>query len=462
MVGGATRMKTFTATELSHIWHALLLEPIDETVTVSVINTDSRTVKAGETFVVVSGENFDAHQFIDAAVQRGVNAVVVEKKQAPIGIPQIVVSNTRLALANLAAAIRDDFSGKVIGLTGSVGKTTHKQMLASIFSQVGKTHATKGNLNNDLGVPFTWFALPEDADYAVIEMGANHQGEIAYLTEITRPDVGLITNAGQAHLEGFGGIDGVAKGKGELFGALKSGDTAVLNQDDAYQTYWQSLLADGVRLLTFSLQDPSADVYAKAISADGSRFILCYAGQEQAIILPTVGRHNVMNAVGAATCAIATDVALTAIAKGLAQFETATGRLQKYQRGGVTIIDDTYNANPLSMRASAEILHNSQGYRLMVIGDMGELGKDEIALHAQLGVDLAKKADAFFCFGDKMRAFADNNALATHFDELTLIYPTLLACLSQHQQVTVLVKGSRSMQMERVVQYLLNTLKEQE
>ncbi len=398
-------MRTFSTDDLNRIWHDILFAPITDKLSVSVINTDSRTIGAGETFVVVSGENFDAHQFIPMAIERGASAVVVEKKQDNIAVPQIVVSNTRLALAQLATVIREEFTGTVIGLTGSVGKTTNKQMLASIFAQVGNTHATKGNLNNDLGVPFTWFALPENTDYAVIEMGANHQGEIAYLANITRPNIAMITNAGQAHLEGFGGLDGVAKGKGELFEILSAGDTAIINYDDTYYQYWRELLADGVSVLTFSLENNQADVYAKNISADGSHFTLCYT--------------------------------------------------EKYQRGGITIIDDTYNANPMSMRASADILANTNGYRIMVVGDMGELGSDEIALHAQLGKDLLGKADAFFCLGEKMRAFAENNETAQHFSELSVLCQTLADNLLNKPSVTVLVKGSRSMKMERVVEYLL-------
>ncbi len=328
-------MRTFSTDDLNCIWDHILLGPITDKLSVSVINTDSRTISAGETFVVVSGENFDAHQFIPTAIERGANAVVVEKEQDNIAVPQIVVSNTRLALAILATVIREEFTGTVIGLTGSVGKTTNKQMVASIFAQVGNTHATKGNLNNDLGVPFTWFALPENTDYAVIEMGANHQGEIAYLANITRPNIAMITNAGQAHLEGFGGLDGVAKGKGELFERLSAGDTAIINYDDTYYQYWRELLADDVSVLTFSLENNQADVYAKNISADGSQFTLCYTDKAVEITLPTVGRHNVMNALGVSACAIASGVELTDIAKGLSVFETAKGRLQKYQRGNI-------------------------------------------------------------------------------------------------------------------------------
>lgn len=451
-------MRTFNTAELNTLWQTLLVEPITEAITVSAITTDSRTANVGETFFVVSGEQFDAHQFIPAAIKRGVNAVVVEKKQTHLAVPQVVVRDTRLALACLATAIRRDFNGTVVGLTGSAGKTTTKQMLLAIFSAAGKTHATKGNLNNDLGVPFTWFALPEQTQYAVIEMGANHLGEIDYLTQITRPNVGVVTNAGEAHLAGFGRLDGVAQGKGELFARLGLKDTAVINDDDAYAAYWQGLLAEGVRVLRFSLQNPDADVYGQQIRADGSSFTLCYGKQQQVVQLPCLGLHNVSNALAAAACAIAANVGLETIAQGLAVFETAVGRLQRHQRGEITIIDDSYNANPLSMRACAEIVQRSKGYRVMVIADMGELGQDSIKLHAQLGESLKDSADAFFCVGENMRAFVEQNSLAKHFETVSALYPTLQAVLSQHPQATVLIKGSRSMEMERVVDYLLNTL----
>ncbi|MBS9778256.1 MAG: UDP-N-acetylmuramoyl-tripeptide--D-alanyl-D-alanine ligase [Gammaproteobacteria bacterium] len=452
-------MKTFSAAELKIILKDILIKPINVDICINKINTDTRTLAKGETFVAVSGENFDAHQFVSLAEQSGANAVIVERYQDDIDIPQIVVRNTRFALGLLASSIRSDFMGKVVGLTGSVGKTTNKQMLLSILLLVGHTHATKGNLNNDLGVPFTWFDLPSSSEFAVIEMGANHQGEISYLANITRPNIGMITNAGEAHLEGFGGLDGVAKGKGELIEALKSGDIAVLNIDDSYYSYWLSLINEGVKVLTFSLEQSHADVFAENIVKNASCFTLCYQNQKQLVNLPTVGVHNVMNSLGVAACAIALGVSLEVIAKGLSQFKSEKGRLLRHQRGGSVIIDDTYNANPTSMRASANILEASNGYRIMVIADMGELGENELALHRQLGYDLIKKADTFFCYGSKMRAFVESNPNARHFMDIETLKVELLVLLKSKEQVTTLVKGSRSMKMERVVDYLLDTIR---
>ncbi len=457
-------MQPFDSRQLTAILQDLLVSPVPAGVIVSAISTDTRTLVVGDTFVAISGERFDGHCFVETALANGASALLVERPQQAF-VPQVVVRDTRLALGRLAAAIRDDFvqrGGIVIGVTGSAGKTTSKQMLAAIFSQQGKTHATKGNFNNELGVPFTWFALPDDAEFAVIEMGANHQGEIAYLSGISRPHIAMITNAGEAHLQGFGGVDGVAKGKGELFAGLCRGDTAVINMDDKYASYWRSLTADGVKVKTFALQQyqrqqHQADVYAEAIAADYSRFVLCADGQRQALVLPTVGRHNVINALGCAACALAAGIALPVIAAGLSTFTGAKGRLQKKVMGQLTVIDDTYNANPLSLRASADILADSAGYRIMVLGDMQELGDNELAIHHQLGQEISGKADAFLCVGEKMLAFTQANNKAAHYDDISKLQTALLALIRQHRPATVLVKGSRCMRMERIVDFLLRS-----
>ncbi len=453
-------MMTFSREVLETLLADILLSAVPNISAFSArqINTDTRCLQKGDAFVALSGEQFDGHNFAQQAVEKGAEVLLVEKV-LPIVVPQIVVKDTRLALGKLASYIRDNFKGQVVGLTGSVGKTTNKQMLASILSQRGKTHMTKGNLNNDLGVPFTWFDLDNDAEFAVIEMGANHRGEIDYLAKITRPDVGMITNAGESHLEGFGGLDGVAKGKGELFKNLVASNTAVVNLDDKYADYWRTLLVNGVKVKTFSLHDSQADVYAEAISADGAEFTLCTEEGKFIIQLPTVGLHNVKNALGCAACALALGLTAKEISQGLAGFETAKGRLQIHRLGKLTVIDDTYNANPMSMRASADILAQNDGTRLMVIGDMGELGEDELELHAQLGRDLRNKADAFYCFGERMGYFVVQNEAAKHFSEIEVLTASLTdrinSLLAKQQKVTVLIKGSRSMQMERVVTSLL-------
>lgn len=448
-------MQSFNADQLSTILADLLLSPLPPEVVVAAISSDTRTLADGDTFVAVAGERFDGHKFVDNAVSKGAKAVMLEQRQA-IDVPQIVVSDTRLALGRLAAAIRDDFvagGGVVIGVTGSVGKTTNKQMLASICSQVDKTHATAGNLNNELGVPFTWFALPQSARYAVIEMGASSCGEIDYLATITRPQVAIITNAGAAHLEGFGGLDGVAKGKGELFANLTTGDTAVINADDAYADYWRGLLAGGVVVKTFALDNNAADVFATDVDESG-KFTLNAGGKSAVVRLPVGGLHNVVNALGCAACALALGVDLSAIVAGLESFESAKGRLQTLRLGELTVIDDSYNANPMSMHVSANILAGNNGYKIMVLGDMSELGDNARQMHAELGRDLQGKADIFLCLGENMAAFAENNERAKHFADIGALNTALTALLVRQPNATVLVKGSRSMHMENVVELL--------
>lgn len=453
-------MRPIDATELTLVLGDLLIEPVPESLVIKAITTDTRSRTTAETFVALTGEQFDGHDYVAAACQQGITQAVVEKV-LDLPIQQVVVSNTRLALGRLAARVRQNFvqeGGKIVGLTGSAGKTTSKQMLLSILSQEGKTHATCGNLNNDLGVPFTWFDLPDNIQYAVIEMGASQQQEIAYLATITQPDIALVTNAAEAHLQGFGGLAGVAKGKGELFASLTAGKTAIINRDDRYAEDWLNLLADGVNYLTFSLYDDKADVYAQSVLADGSGFTLCYRDEKVAVLLPTVGRHHVMNALGSAACAIALGFSLDTLAKGLSMFTAPEGRLQKQVRGDWVVIDDTYNANPLSMRASAELLVLASSPRLMVLGDMGELGKAARKLHEQLGIDLQDKADLFLCVGEHMRHFVKNNPKAKHYESVAACCSALSDYLKDNQKATVLVKGSRSMKMERIVDFLLKNL----
>lgn len=451
-------MKTLNAAMLTEALNDLLLADIPADTRISAVNTDTRHLRAGQAFAAVRGDRFDGHDFIEAALNHGASALIVEVKQSAF-VPQIIVRDTRLALGRIAAAVRADFvarGGQIIGLTGSVGKTTNKQMLAAILAQVDQTHATKGNLNNDLGVPFTWFDLADEAKFAVIEMGANHQGEIAYLAQMTRPQVAMITNAGDAHLEGFGGLEGVAKGKGELFASLTAGDTAVLNIDDAYADYWRGLLVDGVSVKTFSRHDARADVFADAIAADGASFTLHHGGESTPVSLPSTGQHHVMNALGSAACALLLGVSLEHIRAGLSQFVGAKGRLQKVVCGQLNLIDDSYNASPAAMRAAAEIVAAHGGHRMMVLGDMAELGADTTAIHAKLGQDLRGKADTFLCLGEHMSAFADNNPDAIHYASFADLMQALTRQLASHPNATVLVKGSRGMQMERVIDALQN------
>jgi UDP-N-acetylmuramoyl-tripeptide--D-alanyl-D-alanine ligase len=358
------------------------------------------------------------------------------------------------ALAALQAAARTwraRFSLPVIAVTGSNGKTTTKQLLAALFAQRGAVLATRGNLNNHIGVPLTLLELRQTHRTAVIEMGANHPGEIARLTELARPDVGVITQAGDAHLEGFGSRKGVARAKGELFAGLPEQGVAAINADDEYAPLWRDL-ARG-RRISFGIVQP-ADVRARAISAtaQGSRLRLEVPGGAADLHLPLPGRHNVMNALAAAACGVALGLDATAIAQGLEQVQSAQGRVAwKTTTAGARLIDDSYNANPTSMRAGLEWLAQQPGRRWAVLGGMAELGPDSARLHQdcgraarQLGIDRllllgAEAADYARGYGADAECFASLDALVGRI------------AAEPGADLTLLVKGSRSARMERVV-----------
>ncbi|MFO7859175.1 MAG: UDP-N-acetylmuramoyl-tripeptide--D-alanyl-D-alanine ligase [Ectothiorhodospiraceae bacterium] len=410
------------------------------------VATDSRKVTPGCLFVALRGERFDGHAFVDAAVNQGAAAVVVAD-EPPRGVPALVVADTRQALGALGQHWRCSHDARVIGVTGSNGKTTVKQMLTAILGGVAPTLATAGNLNNDLGVPLTLCRLAPEHRFAVIEMGANHQGEIACLTRLAEPTIGVVTNAGPAHLEGFGSLDGVAHGKGELFAGLPDDGIAVINADDAYAPLWQRLAGER-RTLTFGL-DASATVTV-ASNAEGASLVLPDAR------LPlgrgAWPRHQRANAAAAAATALAAGVTGAAIAAGLAAYEPAAGRLARVAGPhGSAILDDTYNANPGSLDAALEVLAGEAGPNWLVLGNMGELGEAAAEEHARAGREARRQgverlyalgelsAEAARAFGTGARHFADRDAL--------------IAALAGDLQggVTVLIKGSRSMGMEHVV-----------
>jgi UDP-N-acetylmuramoyl-tripeptide--D-alanyl-D-alanine ligase len=366
------------------------------------------------------------------------------------------VADTRLALGELARQWRSRFSIPVVGVTGSNGKTTVKEMLAAILAGQGPVLATQGNLNNDIGVPLTLARLAAEHRSAVIEMGANHSGEIAYLARLVRPTVGIVTNAGPAHLEGFGSLEAVARAKGELFAALSETAVAVINADDRFAPLWQEL-AQGRPVLSFGLE-AAADVTATYMPTQGGMQLqLSTPRGSIEVHLPLLGRHNVINALGAAAAALAAGADLVQIRAGLEGLASVSGRLQcKRRTDGGLVIDDTYNANPASLHAAIDVLREFPGERWLVFGDMGELGDDTAALHAEVGAyasaagierlftlgDLARRAA--FAFGDRAQAFSD-------FEQLVSAVRGGLRA-----NVSLLVKGSRRMGMERVVQALVD------
>jgi len=422
-------------------------------VTFNAVTTDSRAVQAGDLFIAIKGEHFDGHQFVKTALEQGaVAAMVAQDAAAGAAYPALVVADTVLGLGQLAAHWRSRFEIPLVAVTGSNGKTTVKEMLASILRAAGgEVLATQGNLNNDIGMPVTLLRLRDEHRYAVIEMGMNHPGEIAYLSRLAQPDVALINNAHAAHLEGLKSIAEVARAKGEIFEGLKSEGTAVINSDDPHAAVWRSL-AGKHPVVDFGLEQPAQVTGQYKLGVLGSELTLRTPSGECNVVLQVPGMHNVRNALAAAAAAVALGIPVAVICDGLAQFSGVKGRLQhKAGLHGATLIDDTYNANPGSVRAAIAVLAAAPGKKVMVLGDMGELGPEGERLHAEIG-EQAKQAgiDGLYALGELSRhAAASFGRGGRHFERIQELLAEVENVLAP--EVTLLVKGSRFMQMERVV-----------
>ncbi len=424
------------------------------------LSTDTRGLAPGDLFVALRGERFDAHDFIEVAVSGGAAALLIDR-DVDAAVPVVRVDDTLRALGRLAAWWRRRFDVPVAGITGSNGKTTVKEMLASILSSLGPGVVTRANLNNEIGAPLTLLGLGPDDRYAVIEMGARKPGDIAYLVGIAAPSVTVITNAAPAHLAGFGDIAGVARAKGEIFSGLPADGIAVMNVDDPRVGLWQ-VMAGSRRVVGFGLRHP-ADVSARDLRANdapGCSFELLTPAGAIDVDLQLPGRHNVMNALAAAAMAHALGITLEDIASGLCAMRPVAGRLQtRAGVGGVRLIDDTYNANPGSVKAALEVLATcgGSGQRVLVLGDMGELGNAARALHEQIGRQArVVGVDRIYAVGElaAIAAGVFGNG-ARHFDSHDALIAGLRADLAGARPATVLVKGSRSMRMERVVAALV-------
>lgn len=420
-------------------------------------STDSRTLESGALFFALRGEQFDGHRFLVEAGRRGARGAVVDARaEVDTRVPLLPVPDTRTALGELARTWRERFKIPFVAVTGSNGKTTVKEMVAAILSPLAPTLVTRGNLNNDIGVPLTLFGLAPEHRYGVVEMGANHPGEIARLARLVQPDVAVITQCAPAHLEGFGSVEGVARAKAEIYAGLRPGGCAVLNVDDDFAGYWRGACA-GLRQVGFGLAS-GADVTAVDIRAAGAamEFVLMTGAGRVPVTLHLFGRHNVVNALAAAACAHALGVTPDRIAAGLGAVRAVKGRLQvKAARNGARVIDDTYNANPASLDAALAVLADFPGRRWLVLGDMGELGGSAPDLHARAG-RAARDAGVtkLFALGPLSRnALPGFGAGATHFDAPEPLLAELAPALAP--DVTVLVKGSRAMAMERVVNAIL-------
>ena len=431
----------------------------------SSVSTDSRTLSAGDLFVALRGESFDAHLFLKQAAIKAIG-LVVQYPDKQIDIPQWVVPDTILALGQLAAMARQQFDGPLVALTGSSGKTTVKEMLASIFGCVAPVLATKGNLNNHIGVPQTLLALEAEHRFAVLELGASAPGEIAYLASLAKPTIAVVINVLPAHVEGFGSLAGVAAAKGEIYRSLDASGTAVLNLDEPWSAQWQKTLPC-LKTVTFSIDQSEADVYASDIrlDVDGcAAFNLHIDGDKSLAQIPSElpvqlhipGRHNVSNALAAAACAMAAGIEITTITAGLESVSAVAGRME-YKPGikQSRVIDDSYNANPGSVKAAIDVLAGLQGRRILVLGDMAELGAEADKLHRDVGKYACQKGvDVLMACGE-LCAYAVQGfgADGQHFDDKAALIESLIAELSIG--VTVLIKGSRSAAMEEVVDQIV-------
>jgi UDP-N-acetylmuramoyl-tripeptide--D-alanyl-D-alanine ligase len=421
----------------------------------SGVTTDSRAIAAGDLFVALKGERFDGHEYVNEALRRGAAAALTSRVvKTEIPASQLVAGDTRIALGRLAAHWRSRFAMPLVALTGSNGKTTGREgfaaPLAACCGELPPVLATSGNLNNDIGMPLTLLKLREHHRFAVIEMGMNHPGEIDYLTRIAEPTVAMVNNAQRAHVGILGSLEAIAHAKGEIYAGLKASGIAVINEDDAFAPYWKGL-NEGRRIVTFGLGE-SADVRA---SAAGGQVRFVTPADAFAVTLQVQGEHNVRNALAACAAAHALEIAPRAMQEGLAHFAGVPGRLQR-RRGpaGSCVIDDSYNANPESMKAAIQVLAAQPGRRVFVMGDMGELGELSEPLHAEVGEFAREQGiDAFLALGPATRKSAEAfGAGALHFrDAASLI---AAARLESARGSTILVKGSRFMQMERVADAL--------
>ncbi|OZG72037.1 UDP-N-acetylmuramyl pentapeptide synthase [Hahella sp. CCB-MM4] len=427
--------------------------------TVQVIDnvvTDSRKDCSGALFVALKGERFDAHVFAPQVAAKGVSAMLVDHRLEGVDATQVIVSDTNKAFGLIGAANRARFTGPVVAITGSVGKTTVKEMVASIFGQVSAVCKTEGNLNNHFGVPISLLKLSDEHEAAVFELGASGLGEIAYTVRLVQPEVAILNNAVASHIEGFGSLENIVRAKGEIVEGLSDAGVAVLNADDPHYLTWVAMAGER-RIVSFGLAD-SADVRAENIElgADVSLFDLVTPIGEARVSLPFAGEHSVRNALSAAAAAIGVNIPLSQIVAGLEHTPAAKGRMnRKVGAGNVVVLDDTYNANPTSMKAALDVLARHPGRHIAVLGHMGELGSDveeahrDVAEYAKnLGVDLCYVTGAWaesYRQGFGAGVFAGSNN------------QELIAELKRNIRAgdVVLVKGSRSARMEEVVEALV-------
>jgi UDP-N-acetylmuramoyl-tripeptide--D-alanyl-D-alanine ligase len=427
--------------------------------TFDAVSTDSRKIVPGQLFVALKGPTFDGHDYLADVAAKGAVAALVQREVKGVGLPQLLVADTRLALGRLGALNRAAFTGRLAAVTGSSGKTSVKEMLAAILRTQGPVLATQGNLNNDLGAPLTLLQLSAEHRGAVIELGANHVGEIAYTVSLTRPQVAIITNAGNAHVGEFGGPEKIVEAKGEILEGLAEDGVAVLNLDDKAFPIWRAR-AKGRRVLSFALSNGAADFHASELDRDARgcmAFTLNGPAGRARVQLNLLGQHNVANALAAAAAAHALGVPLIGIVSGLESLQPVKGRaVAQLAPNGVRVIDDSYNANPVSMCAAVDILAGFSGRTILALGDMGELGEWAEQGHREVGAYAAGKVSALYAVGPLMvhavAAFGENGR---HFTDQAGMIEALRA--EQEIPTTILIKGSRSAAMDKIVAALCGT-----
>ncbi len=424
----------------------------DDEMTINAICTDSRKIEKNSIFIALIGDNFDGHQFAKQAILDGAAAVIVDHKIA-VDIAQIVVKDTRQALGKIAAYVRQQMLANVVALTGSSGKTSVKEMTAAILQQCGQTLYTQGNFNNDIGVPLTLFRMTAEDKFAVIELGANHIGEISYTTQLVKPQSALINNIAEAHIEGFGSLAGVAQAKGEIFKGLPDDGIAIINLDSFSKDWYFSL--NKKKVWTFSLNNQQADFYATDVDENSNtHFILHTPNGQVEITLPVIGLHNVSNAIAAGALAMSVGATLNDIQQGLKDSKPVKGRLFPIRLNkNQLILDDSYNANMGSMTAAIDVLAKQSGYKVLVVGDMAELGDESEKYHQQIG-ELAKQAqlDCVVSIGKLSEWVSKFSGIGHHFQDKQGAVDFLLTLLDQYPCLTMLVKGSRSSKMEDLIE----------
>ncbi|WPC28882.1 UDP-N-acetylmuramoyl-tripeptide--D-alanyl-D-alanine ligase [Pseudomonas moraviensis] len=443
-------LKALTLSELTNALEARL---IGNDASFNGVSIDSRAIQPGQLFIALTGPRFDGHDYLNDVASKGAVAALVEREVADSALPQLLVKDTRQALGQLGALNRAAFTQPVAAVTGSSGKTTVKEMLASILRTRGPVLATRGNLNNDLGVPLTLIELAPEHTSAVIELGASRLGEIAYTVGLTKPHVAILNNAGTAHVGEFGGPEKIVEAKGEIIEGLAADGIAVLNLDDKAFGIWKTRAA-GRQVLTFALSNSEANFHASDLATDARgcpAFNLHTPEGSERVQLNLLGTHNVANALAAAAAAHALGVSLFGIATGLGAVQPVKGRtVAQLAKNGMRVIDDTYNANPTSMCAAVDILAGFSGRTVLVLGDIGELGDWAEQGHRDVGEYARGKVSALYAVGPNMvhavNAFGEQ---AQHFGTQAELIQALAA--EQDTNTTILIKGSRSAAMENIV-----------